>query len=599
MSQPPLKIVQRPDFKGGGHDNGQNNDQNSGQNNNQNDWLSLHPHPTIARLLAARGVEEPRQVDPSLANLHPASALGGIDAAVSLLAEAIQQQQRIVIVGDYDADGATSTALAVKLLRALGAQRVNYFVPDRFRFGYGLNPEVVDSVAGLKPDLLITVDNGIASVEGVAAARALAIDVLITDHHLPPAQLPNANVIVNPNLNGDPFPSKNLAGVGVIFYLLSALRTHLKALGWFDQHGIAVPNTAAYLDLVALGTVADVVPLDSNNRILVEQGLRRIRSGKMCCGIAGLLAVSGRSASDAVASDLAFAVGPRLNAAGRLEDMSLGIACLLAENDLEAREIAVKLDALNRERRAIETDMREQANVLLEAWLAENQQRQFPAGICLYNPEWHEGVIGILAGRVRESVHRPTIIFTEDAQGHLKGSARSMAGVHIRDAIAYVDSQYPGLIIKFGGHAMAAGLTLETTDLDTFAGAFTEGVNLQLKGEALEPVLYTDGVLDTDCFSLEFAQALRLAAPWGQHFPEPLFQGVFKRTQQRIVGQSHLKMCVHPVDNPNLVVDAIAFNQTGEYLGEGDVDMVYKLDVNVFRGQRSLQLLVEHIADTH
>ncbi len=561
------------------------------------DYRSLHPHPLIAKLFAARGIDSARQMDTSLAHLHPASLLGGIDRAVALLVDAIRARRCIVIVGDYDADGATSTALAIKLLRAMGAQRVHYFIPDRFLYGYGLNPEVVDSVARLDPDLLVTVDNGIASIEGVAEARRRGFDVLVTDHHLPPEILPNATAIVNPNLDGDAFPSKNLAGVGVIFYLLSALRTRLKEIGWFDEEGLDVPNTADCLDLVALGTVADVVPLDGNNRILVEQGLRRIRAGKMCCGVAALLEVGGRNAARVVAADLAFAAGPRLNAAGRLEDMSLGIACLLAESDLEAREIAVHLDTLNRERRAIEADMREQASALLDEWLAANRQHQLPAGLCLYDPEWHEGVIGILAGRVRESVHRPAIIFTRDANGRLKGSARSMEGIHVRDAIARVDSLNPGLVIKFGGHAMAAGLTLEESGLDAFGEAFAESVLLQLNGAEPESVLYTDGELDKSHFLLEFAQQLRFAAPWGQHFPEPLFEGIFRRTEQRIVGQNHLKMTVHPVGDTAATVDAIAFNETGDELGDGDVHIVYKLDINEFRGRQRLQLLVEHIAD--
>jgi single-stranded-DNA-specific exonuclease len=563
-----------------------------------NDCSSLHPHPIIARLFATRGIENARQMDTSLACLHPANLLGGIDRAVALLVDAIRRQRCIVIVGDYDADGATSTALAMRLLRAMGAQRVHYFVPDRFRYGYGLNPDVVDSVAKLDPDLLITVDNGIASVDGVAAARQRGFDVLVTDHHLPPQQLPDATAIVNPNLDNDAFPSKNLAGVGVIFYLLSALRTRLKDIGWFDEAGLEVPNTAHCLDLVALGTVADVVPLDGNNRILVEQGLRRIRAGKMCCGVAALLAVGGRDAARAVAADLAFAAGPRLNAAGRLEDMSLGIACLLAESDLEAREIAANLDNLNRERRTIEADMREQANVLLEEWLAANRDRQLPSGLCLYNPEWHEGVIGILAGRVRESVHRPAIIFTRGTDEKLKGSARSIPGVHIRDCIARVDSAIPGLVIKFGGHAMAAGLSLEESSLERFGEAFAESVELQLNGAEPDSVIYTDGELDKACFSLDFAEQLRFAAPWGQHFPEPLFEGIFRRTQQRIVGQHHLKMTVHPIGDTDTVIDAIAFNETGDELGNGDVHLVYKLDINEYRGNRRLQLLVENIADS-
>ena len=559
------------------------------------DWTDLHAHPRIAQILASRGIRSAEELETSLSSLLAAGDLGGIDAALSLLEASIREQRCIVIVGDYDADGATSTAVAIRLLRAMGAQRVHYFVPDRFRYGYGLGVGVVESLLRLNPDLLITVDNGIASVDGVQHARDRGIDVLITDHHLPPEQLPNASAIVNPNLPGDKFGSKNLAGVGVIFYLLSALRTRFKANGWFDGMALPIPNTADFLDIVALGTVADVVPLDRNNRVLVEQGLRRIRAGRTTPGIAALFEVSGRDQGTAVASDLAFAIAPRLNAAGRLEDMSLGIACLLSDDALEAGELAVKLDSLNRERRAIEADMKEQAGEFLQAWLDKNSDLALPHGLCLFDPQWHEGVIGILAGRVRESVHRPTVIFTNDEQGVLKGSARSIEGVHIRDAIASVDVRHPGLIARFGGHAMAAGLTLEQSALETFAAAFADSVAEQIGGNAMEQHVETDGELGGDDFSLEFAELLRYAAPWGQRFAEPLFEGAFAVLQRRIVGQNHLKLTVEPLSAPGHPIDAIAFNETGENLADGPVHLVYKLDVNEFRGRRSLQLLIDHI----
>ncbi|MEM7208351.1 MAG: single-stranded-DNA-specific exonuclease RecJ [Pseudomonadota bacterium] len=563
----------------------------------EGDWTHLHENPVLARVLAARGVKAQDDTDVGLNGLLPASTLGGLSQAVALLANALIAQQHIVIVGDYDADGATSTALAMRLLGDMGAQSVRYFVPDRFHYGYGLSTAVITDLGTPKPDLIVTVDNGVASVDGVAAARGAGIDVLVTDHHLPPEVLPNATAIVNPNLRDDPFPSKNLAGVGVVFYLLSALRTELDSRGWFSDTGIEKPNPATYLDLVALGTVADVVPLDRNNRILVEQGLRRIRAGACCEGVKALLNVAGRDYTRCVSSDLGFAVGPRLNAAGRLESMGMGIACLLADTELDAARLASQLDSMNKQRREIESDMRESANELLYAWTAQHSGQTLPAGICLYDPEWHEGVIGILAGRVRETVHRPTCVFTLDGDGMAKGSARSVAGVNIRDAIAWVESRENGLLHKYGGHAMAAGLTLAQESLPRFGELFDAAVVEQTNGAPPNAELLSDGELDSEDFTLETAALMRSALPWGSQFPEPLFDGVFTRVEQRIVGSRHLKMRVHLRESPSLVVDAIAFGETGEDLAGGDVRLAYRLDVNNFRGKISLQLLVEHIED--
>ena len=557
--------------------------------------VALHSHPKIAQILSARGVSTAEEVDNSLAHLLKPAALGGVEQAVHLLHEALHKQSCIVVVGDYDVDGATSTALAVRVLRDMGGQNIHYFAPDRFRYGYGLSAAVIDALTPLSAQLLVTVDNGIASVEGVAAARGRNIDVLITDHHLPPKEVPEANAIVNPNMPGDGFASKNLAGVGVIFYVLLALRSHLVKCGWFTQRNIEAPNMAHYLDLVALGTIADLVPLDRNNRILVEQGLRRIRAGKTCAGIHSLFEISGRQRYMAVSTDLAFALGPRLNAAGRLDNISLGIDCLITDDADSARQMAHQLDQINRERRVIEANMQAEALDFLERWLAENAQQQLPHGLCLFDPNWHEGVIGILAGRIRESTHRPTVIFTRDQQSHLKGSARSVAGIHIRDAIALVDARHPGLIDRFGGHAMAAGLSLPEAHLSVFAEAFNQSVQQQTGGVLTTPTIETDGALSQQDLSLEFAEQIRYAAPWGQHFPAPLFDGRFHLRTHNIVGEKHLKMRLSPVDAEHLTLDAIAFNEMGEHLYGDNVDIVYKLDVNEFRGKQRLQLLIEYI----
>jgi len=496
------------------------------------------------------------------------------------------------VVGDFDADGATSSALVVAALREMGAAQADYLVPDRFKFGYGLTREIVDVALTHKPDLLITVDNGISSIDGVKRAKAAGIRVLITDHHLPGRDLPAADAIVNPNQPGDSFPSKVLAGVGVAFYLMMALRSRLRESGWFVQQNREEPNLAAYLDLVALGTVADVVPLDRNNRLLVKQGLLRIRAGHCRPGIRALLEVAGRNVSRAVASDFGFAAGPRLNAAGRLDDMSLGIECLLSDSQQHADELARELDALNRERREIETDMKADAMQYLDGMQLDDND--LPSGFCLYDADWHQGVIGILASRIKEQFHRPVIIFADAGGGELKGSARSIPGLHIRDALDAVAVRHPGLLNKFGGHAMAAGMSLEAARLDEFRQAFLAELDTQLNEETLTGVLETDGELQSDDFSLEMSELLRDAGPWGQGFPEPLFDGIFKVLSARIVGERHLKLSLRPRDG-GAVVDAIAFGQAERYVPDKGtlVRAVYRLDSNEYRGMLSLQLVVE------
>ncbi len=550
----------------------------------------------LQAIYASRGVSNSKQLERSLQYLLKPQQLKGLDAALSLLLDALVQQKRMLIVGDFDADGATSSALAMLALRDMGAEHVNYLVPNRFEFGYGLTPEIVEVAKGYQPDLIITVDNGISSLDGVKAAQAVGIEVLVTDHHLPGQQLPSAEAIVNPNQPECSFPSKNLAGVGVIFYLMSALRTALRDMGWFQELGRSEPNMASYLDLVALGTVADVVPLDANNRILVYQGLQRIRAGRARPGILALLDVSGRQPQRLVASDLGFTVGPRLNAAGRLDDMSLGIECLLCDRPELAREMAVELDDLNRDRRAIEAGMQQEAlAALAELSLADEQ---IPWGICLFDARWHQGVIGILASRIKERYHRPVIAFAEAGNGEIKGSARSIPGFHIRDALDAVAAKHPELLSKFGGHAMAAGLSLAAENLPAFQIAFDQIVHDSLNESDLRALVFSDGELVSTDFTLELAHNLRDAGPWGQHFPEPAFDGVFNLVKQRIVGEKHLKMVVSCEDNPSQLLDAIAFNVDLELwpnMQAQRIQLAYRLDVNEFRGKQSVQLMVEHL----
>lgn len=551
------------------------------------------PQELLEHLYGRRG-QGPGAADLSLSGLLPYDSLGGIERATEVLVTALGSGRLILVVGDYDADGATGSALAVLGLRALGAAAVAYLIPSRFDHGYGLNPPVVDAAAASGPGLILTVDNGIASVAGVARANRLGIPVLVTDHHLPGDQLPGAAAILNPNQPGCPFPSKHLAGVGVVFYLLAALRARLRERGWFRSRG-SEPNLAALLDLVALGTVADVVTLDHNNRILVEQGLRRIRAGQGRPGIRALLQVAGRDPAWATASDLGFYVGPRLNAAGRLEEMSLGVECLLADDPAQALEFATRLDALNRQRRGIEEGMRAQAEYLVER--LSFQGDQLPAGLCLFGRDWHQGVSGILAARIRERYHRPVVAFAPAGDGVLRGSARSVEGLNIRDLIDGMDRRHPGLIERFGGHAMAAGLTLQTRSLSAFRGAFAEAVRAQLGDLPPQRELHSDGELPTELLSLETAEALRLGGPWGKGFPEPLFDGTFEVRSARLVGDGHLKLRVRAGRGP--LVDAIGFNQ-GEriHLAQGAVRLAYRLDVNDYLGRRAPQLILEHLQST-
>jgi len=551
-------------------------------------------HPLLARVYTARGICAPDELDLGLARLLPPSRLLNAERAARLLADAIAADHRLLIIGDFDADGATSTALAVSALRGMGAAQVDYLVPNRFDYGYGLTPEIVELAVGRAPDLIITVDNGISSLEGVAAARALGIATLITDHHLAGRELPAADVIVNPNQPGCEFPSKNLAGVGVIFYVMLALRAELRRRGWFEQR--QEPNLGHYTDLVALGTVADVVPLDYNNRILVAAGLQRIQAGQARPGIGALLEVASRNPRTVVASDLGFAVGPRINAAGRLDDMSIGIECLLSSDTSRATSLAMQLHQLNQDRRLIEGDM--QAEALRElARLELAEVGDPPVAMTLYQPGWHQGVIGILASRIKDRLHRPTIAFADGDAGQIKGSARSIPGIHIRDILDAVAVRHPGLISKFGGHAMAAGLSLSRDDYEAFSRAFVAEVERHAEDVELQAVIESDGELAETDFDLELATALRFAGPWGQHFPEPVFDGIFQVVSQRIVGEKHLKLVLFPA-NGSVLLDAIAFNVDLEIWPDQSIEQVeiaYRLDVNEYRGQRSVQLMIEHI----
>jgi len=551
--------------------------------------------PLLRRIYAARQVSDRTQLEQGLDRLHPTLTLGGMTDAVALLQKALAQEWRIMIVADFDADGATSCALAVRALRALGARDVRYLVPNRFEYGYGLTPEIVAVAAQQAPALIITVDNGVSSIEGVAAAQRAGIRVLVTDHHLAGATLPAADAIVNPNLPGDAFPSKNLAGVGVIFYVMLALRARLREIGWFTARGITEPNLAVLLDLVALGTVADVVPLDHNNRILVEQGLRRIRAGQCCPGILALLEAGGRAPERLAASDLGFAVAPRLNAAGRLEDMARGIECLLSDELSTARQMAQRLDELNRERRSIEADMQEQALAAI-AQLSLSDDSALPTGLCLYDDNWHQGVIGILAGRIKDRLHRPVIAFAPAGDGELKGSARSVPGFHIRDALDAVATRHPGLISKFGGHAMAAGLSLRREHFEAFGAAFAAEVGRHLNDDDLHAVIHSDGELAAEELSLENAELLRASGPWGQGFPEPVFHGEFEVLSRRVVGERHLKFTVRR-GRASRPLDAIAFNAVESGVPEDckRLLLAYRLDVNEYRGLRTAQLVVEHL----
>lgn len=550
---------------------------------------------SLRRIFLARGVCTRRELDYRLPHLLRPDSLFDLTAAARILADAIEAGQKILIVGDFDADGATSTSLGILALEAMGAIAPEYLVPNRFEFGYGLTPEIVEVAQKSQPDVLVTVDNGIASIDGVAAAKAYGMKVVVTDHHLPGDTLPAADAIVNPNHPNCGFPSKNLAGVGVIFYVMSALRAELNARNWFVEQHIPEPKMADYLDLVALGTVADVVTLDANNRILVQQGLKRIQAGLARPGILALLEVGRRDHTQLKASDLGFVVGPRLNAAGRLDDMSVGIECLLAVHPHQAKDYAQQLDQFNRERKVIESDMKEQAELALETLLDDAQD--MPNGMCFYDADWHQGVIGILASRMKEKCHRPVIAFARVGEDELKGSARSIPGVHIRDALDLLAKRYPQLLSKFGGHAMAAGMSIKESHYDAFRLAFDAIITEWVTPEQLEATLLTDGPLAPEDFSLSFAEQVRLSGPWGQMFPEPCFDGVFDILQQRIVGEKHLKLMVREPSS-GLLLDAICFFVDLDKWPNhkaAKARLVYKLDINEFRGQRNLQLMVDYI----
>lgn len=555
--------------------------------------------PTLARIYAARGVLDKQRLDYSLQHLFRPHLLKGIEEAVALLLTARQDQERVLIVGDFDADGATSTTVAIRCLRALGFQYVDYLIPNRFEYGYGLTPEIVAVAKRFSPQLLITVDNGISSIAGVAAAKEAGFKVLVTDHHLPGAERPNADAIVNPNQVGCEFPTKNCAGVGVIFYVMSALRAAMQKDGLFN--GEPPPNFAHFLDLVALGSVADVVPLDHNNRIFVQQGLLRMQSGLACEGIKAIAAVAGRSMDKLRAMDLGFIIGPRLNAAGRLDDMSLGIRCLLADDPQTALALAAELDALNKERRSIESSMQADAATILEQLYASDgvdHDDTLPAGLCLYQNDWHQGVIGILASRIKDKLHRPTIVFADDDEGFLKGSGRSIPGIHLRDVLDEVAAKNPGMLTKFGGHAMAAGLSLEKKYQQDFEKSFADIVAKKAGQEGLQPVIYTDGELEVGDFTLALAEELASAGPWGQAFPEPTFNGRFLIINQRIVGQKHLKLALAHPSEPQQILDAISFNVDMEQWPNAacqQVEIVYKLQINEFNGRQNIQLLVDYL----
>lgn len=555
-------------------------------------WAADIPR-ILQRVYRARGIQDSSELERDLRHLIPVGEMGGLQEAVVLLHQVMQAKQRILIVGDFDADGATSCTLAVLALRALGHADVEYLVPNRFEYGYGLTPEIVALAAQRQPGLIVTVDNGISSIAGVEAAAAADIPVLVTDHHLPGEHLPAAKAIVNPNAPGNGFPSKAAAGVGVIFYVMLGLRAHLRTEGWFEQQGMAEPNMAEFLDLVALGTVADVVPLDRNNRIMAHQGLARIRAGRCRPGITALLKVAGRNPARAQANDMGFAVGPRLNAAGRLDDMSLGINCLLADSPSRADELAQRLDELNRERRQIEDGMKQEAEAILDSWDAGDAD--LPWGLCLYQEDWHQGVIGILASRIKERYHRPVIAFAAAGDGQIKGSARSIPGLHIRDALDTVAARHPTVLQKFGGHAMAAGMTLAEADYAIFSEAFDRVVREQLTKDDLQAVINSDGAIDPAEMNLPTAQAILEGGPWGQAFVEPLFDDVFDIVSQRIVGEKHWKLVLKHVSGEPML-DAIAFNAVEQFpeLPES-LRMAYRMDINEWRGNVSLQLRIEHM----
>ncbi len=552
---------------------------------------------SLRRVLASRGIQSKSDLSYQLADLPTPDLMLGMETAVNLLAQAVTEQWRIIIVADFDTDGATSCAVAIRGLKAMGAKHLDYIVPNRFIHGYGLTPELLAEIPDNdQPELLLTVDNGIASIEGVEVAHKRGIKVLITDHHLPGDTLPKADAIINPNQHGDTFPSKNMAGVGVCFYLLLGLRQQLRSQNWFEDQKIDTPKLNALLDLVALGTVADVVPLDKLNRTLVNLGLARIRAGRSCAGINALIQISGRNARELAAPDMGFAIAPRLNAAGRLEDMGIGIETLLTNDINEATDYAAMLDDINKQRREVEQDMQTQALSMLETMLFDNED--LPLGYCLFDEHWHQGVIGLLASRIKERQHRPVIAFAPGNEGEIKGSARSIPGIHIRDVLALVASQAPaGMLTKFGGHAMAAGLTIAKHDLEQFEQYFLTALEQTVDPSVLQQQLLSDGELKPEEISLELAQLLPTAAPWGQGFAEPLFHGIFSIIAVRTVGQQqdHLRLTIDSGNGEPIT--AMAFRQQQpEWLGQGgQVLLRYRLDVNDYRQQKTVQMLVENI----
>jgi single-stranded-DNA-specific exonuclease len=553
-------------------------------------------HPVIRRVLLARGVSNRTELSLELNDMLLPGDLGGVDQAAKMLADAVTENQRVLIVGDFDADGATGTALGVLSLKAMGCRSVDFRVPNRFEFGYGLTVPLVDTLADDPPDLLLTVDSGISCIDGVARAGELGSRVIVTDHHLPGATLPAADAIVNPNCEGDAFPSKSMAGVGVMFYLLSVVRRELRERGWFSGPG-KEPNLARFLDLVALGTVADLVPLDHNNRVLVQQGLKRIRHGVTRPGLMALLRLGKRDYRFASAADLGFAVGPRLNAAGRLEDMGTGIRCLLSDDPAEANRLANQLNTLNQQRRGIQEQMQQEALGQVEGLLAALAQKEPPLALCLFDESWHQGIVGLVASRVKDAVHRPVFAFAPESEGAglLKGSARSVKGLHIRDVLALVNSQHPDMMRAFGGHAMAAGLTIEREMFEAFQESLTDAVRVVLDGRELTAEILTDGELAADELTLETAAVIEDSGPWGQRFPEPVFDGTFDVIESRVVGGSHLKMIVQSTRGGE-ELDAIAFNRLPEDLpASGCVRMLYRLGINRWRGNESCQLVVEEI----
>lgn len=550
----------------------------------------------LKRIYASRGITHDGELERGAKGLLSYNQLHGMAQAVDLLEQALRNNQRIIIVGDFDADGATSSALSVLAFKMLGCKNVDYLVPNRFDDGYGLSPEVVDQALAKGVEVIMTVDNGVSSLSGVAYAKEKGLTVVVTDHHLPGDILPNADAIVNPNLNECGFPSKALCGVGVAFYLMLALRAQLRATDWFTQQNIPEPNLAELLDLVALGTVADVVALDGNNRILVHQGLQRIRAGRCRPGIQALIEVANRDPQKIVTSDLGFALGPRINAAGRLDDMAFGVELLLCDNIQSARRMATELDGLNQTRKEIEQGMKEEALAICER--LKFSANDMPYGLVLFQKDWHQGVIGILASRIKEKFHRPVICFADAGNEQIKGSCRSIPGLHMRDVLDLIDTQNPGMIAKFGGHAMAAGLTIDTKQLDAFSRAFDQAVRNELGEDELKGVLLTDGELEANEFNLDTAEMLRAGGPWGQQFPEPTFDGTFRLLHQKLVGGKHLKMMVEPLHGGS-VIDAIAFNVDLKRWPDASVqqvELVYRLDINEFRGNRSVQLMIEHLA---